>query len=114
MTNMSQIEARIAGLGVTKQRVAQLAGYDSTLFGRILAGIRRTPADFGWRVDAVLGALEEAQAAHDRTLADALARKTAEHELLHRQRLHEADRRKGCRETPRAWTEERQPAEAPS
>ena len=103
MSHVREIEARIAGLGVTKQRVAQLAGIDSTLFGRILAGIRRTPDDFAWRVDAVLGAIAEAQDAHDRTLAAALQRKITEHELLHRRRIHERhdEHRKGCGEAPR-------------
>ena len=106
MSHLREIEARIAGLGVTKQRVAQLAGIDSTLFGRILAGIRRTPADFAWRVDAVLDAIAEAQDAHDRALAAALERKIAEHELLHRHTQHERhdEHRKGCGEAPRAWT----------
>ena len=114
MSHMTKIRVRITELRVPQQRVAQLAGYSDTAFSRILGGSRPVPADFGWRVEAVLGALQEAQEAHDRTLADALERKTTEHELLHRKKLHEADQRKGCCETPRAWAEERQPAEAPS
>lgn len=109
-----EIQKRIAVLGVAQRRVAVLAGYDATWFSRALAGIRKLPVDFAWRVDAVIGALEEAQQAHDRTLAESLQRRLTERELLHRRRLHEGDRRKGCCETPRAWAEDRQPAGAPS
>ena len=114
MSHAKEILKRIAVLGVAQRRVAVLAGYDSTWFSRALAGIRKLPPDFEWRVDAVLGALEEAQDAHDRTLAEALERKIAEHELLHRQRQHErrSEHRKGCCETPR--TDGRQPAETPA
>ena len=106
MDKVSEIRGRIAALGVTQQRVAQLAGYEVTWFCRALAGVRRLPEDFAWRVEAVLGALEEAQDAHDRALAAALERKLAEHELLHRKRLHERhdEHPKGCGEAPKAWT----------
>ena len=100
MTNTEEILTRIAVLRVAQRRVAVLAGYDATWFSRALAGIRKLPRDFEWRVDAVIGALEEAQVAHDRTLAEAMKRRLVEHELLHRQRLHEREQRKGCCEAP--------------
>ena len=105
MSDTDELLTRIAVLRVPQRRVAVLAGYDATWFSRALAGIRKLPPDFAWRVDAVLGALEEAQEAHDRTLADALKRKLAEHELLHRKRLHERhdERPKGCGEVPKEW-----------
>ena len=106
MSHTDEILTRIAVLRVPQRRVAVLAGYDATWFSRALAGIRKLPPDFEWRVDAVLGAIKEAQDAHDRTLAAALERKIAEHELLHRKRIRERhdEHPKGCGEAPAAWT----------
>ena len=69
----SDIKARIFQLGISQERVALTAGYDPTLFSRILNGIRPTPPDFVERVNATLDRLEAAEkAAHearDRVLA---------------------------------------------
>ena len=61
--NHPNIKARIFQLGISQERVALAAGYDPTLFSRILNGIRPTPPDFEARVNATLDRLEAAEKA---------------------------------------------------
>ena len=70
---MDAIRTRIFQLGISQERVALAAGYDPTLFSRILNGIRPAPPDFEVRVNATLDKLEAAekaaQEARERVLA---------------------------------------------
>ena len=63
MTVFADIKTRIFQLGISQERVALAAGYDPTLFSRILNGIRPTPSDFEARVNATLDRLEAAEKA---------------------------------------------------
>ena len=67
------IRIRIFQLGLTQERVARAAGYDVTLFSRILRGLRRKPEDFEARVNATLDRLEAAERAADEARARVLA-----------------------------------------
>lgn len=58
--HVQNIRARIARIGVTHGRVAELAGYDRTVFSRSLSR-QRPPEEFVERVTRVLDALEEAE-----------------------------------------------------
>ena len=59
----SEITARIALNRLTQERVARAAGYDPTLFSRILRGLRSEPPDFEQRVTVALDRLEPAERA---------------------------------------------------
>ena len=71
---MDAIRTRIFQLGISQERVALAAGYDPTLFSRILNGIRPTPPGFEERVNATLDRLEAAEKAateaRERVLAE--------------------------------------------
>ncbi len=60
------IRRRMALLSVSQERIALAAGYEPSLFSRILNGLRREPADFERRVTAVLDRLERAEQAADK------------------------------------------------
>ena len=74
MARHERIKARIFQLGISQERVALAAGYDPTLFSRILNEIRPTPPDFVERVNATLDKLEAAERAateaRERVLAE--------------------------------------------
>ena len=63
---MHVLETRVRRAGVSQERVALAAGYEPSLFSRILRGLRREPADFARRVTAALDRLEEAEQAADK------------------------------------------------
>ena len=73
MNGLADIKVRIARLGISQERVALAAGYDPTVFSRILRGLRPAPPDFEERVNATLDRLEAAekaaQEARERVLA---------------------------------------------
>ena len=60
------MRSRLAQLGLSQERVALAAGYDPSLFSRILRGLRPEPADFERRVTAALNRLERAERAADK------------------------------------------------
>ena len=89
--------------------LAQFLGYEPSTLSRWLAGQRRPPADFERRVLGALELLEAAEAAAEVTRQQFLQA----HEIAHRNLLavraveyrpqpHEL--RRGCNETPTAWT----------
>ena len=63
---LEEVRSRLAKLGLSQERVALAAGYDPSLFSRILRGLRPEPADFARRVTAALNRLERAEQAADR------------------------------------------------
>ena len=66
--NMSprHIQTRIASFPLSQEQIALKAGYEPSLFSRILRGLRPEPADFARRVTAALDRLERAELAADR------------------------------------------------
>ena len=111
MSDMRDIRARIARIGVTHVRVAQVAGYERTLFSHYLSANRPAPADFVARVCRALDALEEAEQAAEAARRTVLDRH-AEAEIGRRNALalHAAERRpqahelrRGAGEAPEAW-----------
>ena len=66
--NMSSrhIQTRIASFPLSQEQIALEAGYEPSLFSRILRGLRPEPADFARRVTAALDRLEQAEQAADR------------------------------------------------
>ena len=60
---MSGLRDRLALSGLTQERVAREAGYDPTLFSRMLRGLRPEPPDFEARVGQALDRLEAAEQA---------------------------------------------------
>ena len=107
---ISNIRARIASIGLTHARVAQVAGYERTVFSRHLSG-DALPADFVDRVWRALDVLEEAEQAAERARRTVLDRHaTAElgrrnalavRQTDHRPQAHEL--RRGTGEVPEAW-----------
>ena len=67
------IRTRIFQLGISQERVARAAGYDPSLFSRILNGLRRTPEEFEERIHATLDRLEAAERAADEARQRVLA-----------------------------------------
>ena len=69
----SMVRVRISRLGLRQEQVATAAGYDPTLFSRVLNGRRPAPPDFEQRVTGALDRLEAAekaaQEARERVLA---------------------------------------------
>ena len=57
------IRHQMALLSVSQERIALAAGYDPSLFSRILRGLRPEPAGFEARVTAALDRLERAEQA---------------------------------------------------
>ena len=70
MSNISEIRARMARAGVAQTDLAPLVGIECTALSRMLSGRRRVPADFAFRVDDALAAIEAARAAYNAVLAD--------------------------------------------
>ncbi len=58
---VSHLKARVTLLGIRQEQVAEVAGYESTLFSRYLNGRREPPADFKAKVTAALDRLEAAE-----------------------------------------------------
>ena len=58
-----RIKVRIARSGISQERVAIAAGFEPTLFSRILRGLRTTPNGFEARVSNALDRLEAAERA---------------------------------------------------
>ena len=75
---MDDIKARAAKLGFSQERVALAAGYEPSLFSRILNGLRPEPADFARRVTAALDRLEQAEQAADKARQKVLRRPVKE------------------------------------
>ncbi len=69
----SEVTARIALNRLTQERVALAAGYEPSLFSRILRGLRPEPPDFEARATAALDRLEAAEQAADEARAKVLA-----------------------------------------
>ena len=61
-----ELKARIARLPHSQEQIALAAGFEPSLFSRILRGLRPEPADFARRVTAALDRLERAEQAADR------------------------------------------------
>ncbi len=106
----SNIRARIAAIGLTHARVAQVAGYERTAFSHHLSKAAPS-ADFVARVGRALDALEEAEQAAEHARRKVLDRHAATEtgrrnvlairETEHRPQAHEL--RRGTGETPEAW-----------
>ena len=62
--------ARLAGAGVTLTELAPLVGIEYTALSHILAGRRRPPADFAFRVNDALTVIEKARAAYRAVLVE--------------------------------------------
>ncbi len=60
-----ELKTRIASFPLSQEQIALKAGYEPSLFSRILRGLRPEPADFAQRVTAALDRLEEAERAAD-------------------------------------------------
>ena len=61
-----EIKARIARLPHSQEQIALAAGYEPSLFSRILRGLRREPDDFERRVTAALDRLKRAERAAEK------------------------------------------------
>ncbi len=72
------IRDRIAIFPLSQEQIALEAGYDPSLFSRILRGLRREPTDFERRVTAALDRLEEAEQAADTARQKVLKRPVKE------------------------------------
>ena len=70
MSDIAAIRGRIARAGVSQSELAPLVGVEYTALSHILAGRRRPPDDFQFRVDDALAALEEARAVYRQVLVD--------------------------------------------
>ena len=71
------IKVRITKLGTNQERVARAAGYDPSLFSRILNGLRPPPPDFEAKVTAALDRLEAAERAAEEARQRVLAGEAA-------------------------------------
>ena len=67
---IGEVRERMARAGVTQTDLAPLVGIECTALSRMLSGRRRVPADFIFRVDDALAAIEEARAAYHQVLID--------------------------------------------
>ena len=72
------MRSRLAKLGVSQERVALAAGYEPSVFSRILRGLRPEPEDFERRVTAALDRLEEAELAAEKSRQKVLRRPVKE------------------------------------
>ena len=63
-------KARLARAGVTLTELAPLVGIEYTALSHILSGRRSPPADFAFRVDDALAAIEKARAAYRAVLVE--------------------------------------------
>ena len=70
MSDIAAIRARMARAGVSQTDLAPLVGIECTSLSRMLSGRRRVPADFAFRVDDALTAIEAARAAYRQVLID--------------------------------------------
>lgn len=64
------IKTRLAAAGVTLTEMASLVDIEYTALSHILSGRRRPPADFAFRVDDALAAIEKARAAYRAVLVE--------------------------------------------
>ena len=71
--SLEHVRTRIALNGVSQEGVAREAGYEPSLFSRILRGLRPEPDDFEARVTAALDRLEAAERAADEARRRVLA-----------------------------------------
>lgn len=76
----SDIQQRIAKLGMTQERLAQQLDYDPTLFSRLIRGLRAAPHGFEERVSRALDRLEAAERAAEEARARVLAEMASEEE----------------------------------
>ena len=60
----------MARAGVSQRELAPLVGIEYTALSHMLTGRRRAPADFAFRVDDALTAIEAARAAYNAVLID--------------------------------------------
>ena len=72
------IKTRIASFPLSQEQIALKAGYEPSLFSRILRGLRPEPADFERRVTAALDRLEQAERAADKARQRVLKRPVKE------------------------------------
>ena len=59
------IKARIASFPLSQEQIALKAGYEPSLFSRILRGLRPEPENFAANVTTALDKLEQAERAAD-------------------------------------------------
>lgn len=70
MSDMGTIRARLARAAVPQTELAPLVGIEYTALCHILAGRRRPPDDFAFRVDDALSVIEKARAAYRAVLVE--------------------------------------------
>lgn len=70
MADIGSIRARLARAAVPQTELAPLVGIEYTALSHILAGRRRPPDDFAFRVNDALAAIEAARAAYNAVLAE--------------------------------------------
>ena len=75
---MDNLKTRITSFPLSQEQIALKAGYEPSLFSRILRGLRPEPADFERRVTAALDRLEQAEQAADTARQKVLRRPVKE------------------------------------
>ncbi len=75
---MDNLKTRITSFPLSQEQIALKAGYEPSLFSRILRGLRPEPKDFERRVTAALDRLEQAEQAADKARQRVLKRPVKE------------------------------------